>query len=647
VEIGESQELNDYLFVFHPMLIKAASAFYYYYYYYYYYQERISTSTAMQSERASEFFVKSSAFLSTSEYHIAHWLSEKQSERSFRFDSYATGVALDEIPRELPGCLNTKRLLGVTQLRCTEEAIKDLLHDDRVASFWEPRECGSPILTAEEHTEHLNTLAEAGVISVKRTGLLHWARYFPVLKTNRLARAIFDCRDFNRCCKDAPYLNLLRMDVLLSMLAAESWTELFMHQFDLRHNFYQLKIGEELSRHFGIQCGNFVAHCVCAPMGWKRSPYCCISVNYGICLAGLSTKLHVKVPDISNASPPAFLEILDSAGERVGFIFVWYDNICVISKNRSIGQQWVAHIRTQLRRFNAAVKQDEESSIFLGLNFFTVGGHMHWSHADLSKYNDAWVGYESTRKEIAQAAGIILWDKTVSGRPWWDLKKVLQVSQNIGRNVHKRRDWNEVFPLPYDQESAINAALARIQSGLVYSRTFKPRQVVRMASDASKHFTAFVVLAESGLCKDCVSFPQDALPGKIIFLLELHGAKRAIVFASKHHKGKRLYLAVDNKGVYHALRKGFSLVPEAEADFDDIQHAIESGDLEVIPVFVPGICNVADSPTRHHMLSKRRLRDTLAYIQAVEKGFVAWKLDDESDTHGDSDEDASDEDEEC
>ena len=573
--------------------------------------------------------------------HSSHWLSDysnKKVAKAFRYDTYATGLALDEIPKELPGCLDLKRLLGCTTLRCAEEAIKDLIYENRVASFWQPRDLGSTILTQEEHTDHVQTLKEAGVISFERAGLYHWTRYFPVMKTNGLARAIFDCRQFNDCCTDAPYLNLLRIDVLLNMLSAEGWPVLFMHQFDLRHNFYQLSISEELSKHFGIQCGGIVGRCAVAPMGWKRSPYCCLSINYAMCITGLRKGLHVGIPDPSNLSPPAFLEIMSAGGERVGFLFVWYDNICIMCKDPDIGEKWVDHVRSQLKRFRAFIKQDEASPIFLGLQFATSDCHLFWKHADLNRYENTYVSYDCTRREIAHAAGIVLWDKAVSGIPWWDIKEVLKATQAVGREALTRKSWNEVFPLHPTQEGAINRGVARVLKGQWYTRQQKQRDVIMMASDASLTTTAFVLLGDE--TADCVISSELASEPSRIYLLELHAASMAIQFAATHYKGRRLYLAVDNKGVFHALRKGFTLVPEAEREFDLIQAALSLGEVELIPVFVPGVCNVADSPTRAKRLSRRRLRDTLAYIHAIQKGAVAWRKNaEESDSEGDSDAD--------
>lgn len=579
-------------------------------------------------------------FPSTSEDQITYWLSDyndKEVAKKWRHDSYAAGVALDEIPKDLPGCLRTKQLLGITTLKCAQEAIKDLIQADRVAAFWEPRESGSAILTDEEHIDHLKTLNEAGVIAFDHVGILHWSRYFPILKSNGLARAIFDCRDFNKCCKDAPYLNLLRIDVLLSMLSAENWSEFFMHQFDLRHNFYQLGVSEELSRHFGVQCGGIVGRCVCVPMGWKRAPYCCLSINYAMCVAGMGKHLHVRIPDAANASPPAYLEIMNASGERVGWIFVWYDNICIFSKDAKIGMDWVLHIRKQLLRFKAYVKQDELSNVFLGLRFMTSEGHLYWTHADLAKYQNAWVSYDSSRRDIAHSIGIVLWDKAVSGIPWWEIKDVLKASQAIGREATTRRMWNEISPLPPNLEKAVNRGVQKVLKGQLYTRTSSQRDCVKYASDASKAKVAFVLLDESGV-NECTAMHQPVYDSKFIFLLELRAARMAVQHAARNHRSKRMYLAVDNKGVFHALRKGFTLVQEAEDDFDMLQDALSDGDVELIPVFVPGTCNVADSPTRGKPLSRRRLRDTLEYIRAVAQGHVAWRKDDESDQDGNSDE---------
>ena len=67
---------------------------------------------------------------------MAYWLSDydaKLIRKAQRFDAYYSGMDLDVIPKDLPGCLKLKQLKATTRLRCAEEAIRDLLEDGRVA----------------------------------------------------------------------------------------------------------------------------------------------------------------------------------------------------------------------------------------------------------------------------------------------------------------------------------------------------------------------------------------------------------------------------------------------------------------------------------------------------------------------------------
>jgi len=544
----------------------------------------------------------------------------------------------------------------------------DILEDSRVAEMWEkePPRKASP--SDPKWLHHIEYLAEKNVVSRARLDkpIIHWASYFAVGKPGTfkcktchtacassqchlcqknsaecLTRAIFDARMWNDACRQGAHCNLVRPDVATSLLCEHAWGEpnvgFFSNSWDVKNFFYQVPISEELSRHLGISCNGIIARCVKLPMGWHRSVITACAITAAIILSEVPNTLpHQPLDD--GPSPPAFITVLDTRGEIRGWVFHYVDNIFIIVDDKSLFEGWCAHIRKQLRRFNVALKYDRTDNIFLGLEYTVRDGRLFYHHSNVKKWQDADISMSSSRRDVSHAAGIILWDRAVADIPWMRVAPTLEALSRVGKEATSRKLWDALHTLPPHLVASINQSLDTIRQDVWHCRTPRKRTRRFTCSDASMEKVAFVIMEDS--TSKCISSFAHVTDISHIYLLELKAARMCIEFCSSQFPNSEIWIAIDNKAVYHAMRRRFSLEPRAAAEFLLIEAALEAGNISLIPVLIRGVDNLADCKTRGKRLSERRFRRTWETLVAATEGRRPRESSEEiSDGEGESDED--------
>jgi len=588
---------------------------------------------------------------------IEWWASEWGSHSKGFFGNRKRGGwgfrphCLGELDSISPNTILTRHLMKSTTFHWARTALVDILEDDRVSLMWEkedkPRKaCPSDPLW-RPHIEYL-ARNDVGVIALGRSELpiQHWATYFAVEKPGTFtcklckapcdsklcsacslesatckSRAIFNAKMWNEACKKGAHSNLIRPDVALNLMGDHPWGEpgvgFFTNSFDVKNFFYQVAISRELSRHLGIACGGLIGSCVKLPMGWHRSVITACCITAAIILSDVPKRLHTQ--HISNGdSPPAFITILDAGGEIRGWVFHYVDNIFVVCDDRNLFEEWVNHIRKRLKRFQVLLKYDRVDNTFLGIEFTTKEGRLWYHHSNVRKWSESDIKSDSSRRDAAHAAGVILWDRSVADIPWMKVSPTVEALSIVGREASTRKLWDSFHGLPERIVVEINSNLRRIREDHWYSRTKISRERAFACSDASMEKLAFVIMGTS--TSNCTSSFAYVTVDDHIYLLELRAARMAIEFAAVQLPGRELWLAIDNKAVFHAMRRRFSLEPRAAAEFILIEEAFQGGNLSVIPVLIRGTDNLADNKTRGKRLSERRFRRTWEVLRAATEG---------------------------
>lgn len=593
------------------------------------------------------FFLTRKKFATMSQ-NIIEWWAEDWGSNHKR-GSWASRIqSLGELDSITPNAISTKHLFKSTNFSWAQTALADILEDTRVALMWDrepPRKAHPSDALWRPHIEYL---IDKKVLSTDRVegGIIHWATYFAVEKPGTFkcaqckaaccdvrchacelnsakccTRAIFNARMWNEASKHGAHCNLVRPDVALTLMTEHSWGDpgkgFFTNSFDIKNFFYQVPISKELSRHLGISCDGLVARCEKLPMGWHRSVITACSLTAAIILCDTPSYLYMKHVE-NGVSPPAFITVLDAKGETRGWVFHYVDNIFVIVDDSLIHEQWCTHIRKQLKRFNVALKYDRVDNTFLGVEVTTRDSRLHYHHSNVGKWSESFISNSSSRRDVAHTAGVILWDRAVADTPWSHVAHTIEALSRVGREATSRKLWDALHCLPPECVEDLNTNLRRILTDTWYTRRVRPSRRIFACSDASLEKIAFVFLDEK--IEDCISFFDRVTNHDHIYLLELEAARFCIEFCANKHPDTELWLAIDNKAVFHAMRRKFSLEAKAAKEFLRIERVLKESNIAVIPVLIRGVDNLADCKTRGKRLSNRRFRRTWEVLRAATEG---------------------------
>jgi len=272
--------------------------------------------------------------------------------------------ALNTICRDLPFGKDACKILldaDYARRRCTKEvALTDLTASLKGA---EPR-------TAGKYHPHLRRLSEKpsrGVpvlIPAHLTLLLVVCTYFAVAKScGLLARTIFNGHILKTASHVPPPVNLLDIVLLYQMIGGMRQPHIYIA--DIRGWFHVLKINVFLQLLFGIVCGccNEVWMWQVLPMGWSWSPYIAQCIGWSLILHTLPPDVYV-FEAVSQESPPQYRWLCrrlsdGSAGTRVGFVTLLYDNIGMFCIDHVVAQAFKRRIEATMAEFAVPLKYSD------------------------------------------------------------------------------------------------------------------------------------------------------------------------------------------------------------------------------------------------------------------------------------------------
>ena len=117
-----------------------------------------------------------------------------------------------------------------------------------------------------------------------------------------------------------------------------------------------------------------------------------------------------------------------------------------------------------------------------------------------------------------------------------------------------------------------------------------------------------------------VNYDWGPAVGPHIFYKELQAAAWGIMEMCHRYTGCTIVIATDNAAVFFLLRRGFSGAILAIPHMDMIkEHLLVTGNT-ILPLLIPGVQNVSDSPTRDMELCPDRLKATWAHMVAAASG---------------------------
>ena len=488
-----------------------------------------------------------------------------------------------------------------------------------------------------------------------RAEALHFAKLFLVKKSGRLGRVIFNCRQANNLCKDAPGVNFARQpDLLRRIDEITRGKGLWAFEMDERHAFYNLPVSRNLASHFVIS-SKVTGKCYAprsAPMGWKASPFCQQSVLYGAILKDIPKHLGAKITtEIEDSeSPPAWIEIFEK-DVCVGLFTCYLDNVLVVCSDEKMrtrwsrwimGKQWVPGERDQefnktiggrMKEYHLRVKTAVNTCTptYLGLEFGydSVEGKTKWRHIDGAGGETKDLDATSTKRDMASTIGWLMWDSIVRLRGPSKIGWALEILSRETQGVKKNSEWDVNSGLGPEVIKRLNEAKWEAMpteeeklAGMVWMEVehqTTSRSV--LASDASMHTLAVVLMDRLlGRCVTPIVRKAGTSTHRDIFLKELEALTLAVESDKPLTRGAghETVVLCDNAAVVNAVRKGWSAVPGAGIFLSRIYKATSLSRLTVLRV--PGKENVADSPTRNAELEQRRLDASWAILDAHDHG---------------------------
>ena len=529
----------------------------------------------------------------------------------------------------------------------------------------------------------LQQLSASGVLetitSLNKRARLAFGRFFIVAKPGLLGlgRAIFDMSLFSRLCARPYPVNLPHLPELLWIIGGWRHKDGFAWAADYRHWFYQNGFRDIRTRaFFTLECAGHIFQAIVTTMGWNWSCYLNQCVTWGIVLGEFPATLKYMVDweSLKGDTPPAYVLLRDRSGRIIGIIICFYDNIYVFAEEEWLVNRLRKHVIARSTFCGAVFKCDYCEACnahcpnngdgtppqackaciakgldgkltcdptgkevdFLGLKMIYVGGRWVWEHRDVSGWKEV-IPAMSSRRDIAHVVGVMVWDATVNLETMQRIDPAMDVLRRITKGVFERKQWRETVSLTADEVCTLtllmHAVLNRgvmgvnpsLRSDITGDSLLNHRHVVYVATDASNPLVSWLEITER-TCASVGGFTRgknyDWGPavGPHIFYKELQAASWGIQEMCFRYKGVTIVIATDNSAVFYLLRRGFSGATLAVPHMEMIKEHLLAAGNTLLPLLIPGIQNVADSPTRKQELCEQRLAATWSHMRTAVSG---------------------------
>ena len=478
-----------------------------------------------------------------------------------------------------------------------------------------------------------------------------YSKIFRVPKGTHHWRIIADSRIAGRLCRAPPPVNFPNIRTLLTEIALLGAT--FAVVGDFKFWFYQHSVNPGLQRMFGIKCGKMHRMLRCLPMGWPHSPRYAQCIAWGIILHREIGQDSLGVYEKWGKDPPHFVRLREyPEGPTVGLIFLWLDNVMVICKNPKLRDDWYTRLALNAGKLPDGVKDgdvDEKGVViqrdafnvrwknldktdrpcYLGIHFRTCPKGVYWSHeADrIVKWRIPVAAPVITPRDAARLTGISIWHQTITMEPMYDIKPVIDVMKRISPHVTCKSHWD----IPLEKLGCpLTDAEVTLLRQQVHHALKNPRCGIELQN------ITYTMYAVSDACKEDQSEPSKVSgvrvmkrpqaevngAGAILFgetvedfqpmshrwsdeerlldihILELMAVLETVKWIPPQSQLTRLILGCDNTVAVSVLTKFYSSCDICCALAKDILRICASKNLYLHVMWVPGVENAADPPSR-------------------------------------------------
>ena len=522
------------------------------------------------------------------------------------------GLELDEVNGA--GCLRLNVLRRSTLIFCITAI--SLMTDLKVFSSLFSAEVvvNYGLQVNERYKRRADLLQRYGLTKESTSGEVKFlSTYFEVRKGGHngapdTARAIFNGKRLSKLCSRPETVNLPEIREGLEAISAlhlrynknrSRYVLPTVICADIRHWFHEIEVGPDISQFFGLRFGQRYFRWATLPMGWSHSPRVAQCLAWAALLTDFS-KLPTEKGDevfplpkcLEAASvaaeemenPPAYIYLKED-GREMGFAFLWYDNLTVVSYSNDASRDMKNHLLNLEKTLNLKWKEikvtpphkmnccsiETGDSTFLGLQLGVFvekssgskrkrdscpSTYIVWRHdpEKALKWSDTVkVCLDSpTRRNVARLIGLMVWDTYLAGKHLCEISETLDLMKM--NSTAARNDWDLPSPLDIATIRTLGSDVKRIAHENTWHHSSSPPveggQTVRCASDSDMKAGGRVVFDGDGnvmgIHTKTIWWKENFLPAHI-FLKELLASILTIEYVLRMYPNvTRIELACDN-----------------------------------------------------------------------------------------------------
>jgi hypothetical protein len=351
--------------------------------------------------------------------------------------------------------------------------------------------------------------------------------------------------------------------------------------------------------------------------------------------------MHASEAVKSLEHPPEYIFLRDKDCNRVGVVFIYYDNVVCVIYNAACATDYEHSLKANAAAANAQWKEfvvtkpanmdcRTGGAFFLGVHMATSVSKavrqdafhttIVWRHptsklADHPAVTAELVDPQCTRRQLARAVGLIIWNTYLSNEPLCSEASAIHA---LSLNCKTDAGWDEPTTVPSADRDILGQALGKILLNPWREAKLVPAdaQHVYVATDACETGAGYVELnpdTDSAIDIQPIVWPLE-LENAHIFLKELFATVAAIErVMSKHPLAQKVTVVCDNTAACHALERRFSSNSHALELICRLEKKLSARQAQLTVVSIRGVDNVADCISRGHnrALDDRRLSTCL------------------------------------
>lgn len=449
-------------------------------------------------------------------------------------------------------------------------------------------------------------------------------------KDDEVARIVMNLRELNSHCGRPPRFSLPGPVLLVRVLSFFGSNSFFV-SWDYRHWYYQLPLAKRVSFLFAfmgfVEKRRMMVEMRSWCMGFSWTPY----VGQATVVAGVM-EIGIKrlglapwSPTVfsSETIPPAIAWMIPGTTEVVAFSVMWADNGLVVCPSETWAERWKSAIvkecdtlEARIRIKDPGVTISRDRVLFVGVDWSVIAkGQMGWVHCEKNRKKwRALLDAVPTRRNVARLCGIAYWDNTILGTRLGRIRDVVEMSRIISCQVSIGGDWDTELVVGADKLRRIRD-LIRVTSDredpVSTSVPSVPEAVVWLNSDAMSNRLAGTRLIRTagGEVRTNLILRREFSVHEWDLHINIKETLAAVETVWQWLAGKgpasfpgprAIVLGLDNKTAVKALSLGF--YPgreEVSGRIWAVLRAVEDLGYVLVVVFVPGIFQVADEPSRN------------------------------------------------